>query len=233
MSNITIKQYKIDYEFLINNYLDPSLWDKKWTLLSYRDLEWSLELSLIDTKRRRITFTIKLNKISFIDYDVEYALNHPEDTIEKLKRRICRKMVAALEQYEEFLIKSTDGYYEAYTIRDSAYDRLRQIAEDFLDENDVTNKEIREAYIDHYIDNNDSEYYGILKDYLSAHRYTELADVYYILSSVTDLDYLKKDLDDMLTSTRIAELEEELAEMQEYIESDQFDEDMSAELPEI
>lgn len=233
MSNITIKQYKIDYEFLINNYLDPSLWDKKWTLLSYRDLEWSLELYSIDTRRRRITFNVKLNKIPYISNCVEYALNHPEDTIEKLKGRICRKMVVALEQYEENLLRTTDGYYEACAIKDLAYDKLRKIAEDFLDENNVMNKEIREAYIDYYINENDGEYYCILRDYLSAHKYTELTDVYYILSSVTDLDYLKKDLNGMLTSTEIEDLNEELAEMKEYVESEDFYNDMTAALPEI
>lgn len=232
MSNITIKQYKVNYEFLIKNYLDPSLWDKKWTLLVYRDLEWSLLLYSIDTKRKRINFEVKLNKVHSSSI-VEYALDHPEDTIEKLKIRINRKMVSLLEDYERSLIRNTEGYQKVYSLRNKAYDRLREIANNFLDENNVTNEAIREAYVDRYVDDNDYDYYNMDTNYLDAHKYTELTDIFYILASVTNLDDLKYKLDKMLTFTKIKELEEELAEMKEYVESEDFYNDMTAALPEI
>ena len=48
-NDIIIKQYAIDYNFIISNYLDKSLWKKKWNLFVYKDHVFTLNLYKIET----------------------------------------------------------------------------------------------------------------------------------------------------------------------------------------
>ena len=57
-----IKVYKIDYDFIISNYLDKSLWKKKWNLFVYKDHVFTLNLYKIETETDRIVFKVSYNK---------------------------------------------------------------------------------------------------------------------------------------------------------------------------
>ena len=56
-----IKVYKINYEFIINNYLDQSLWKKEWNVFVYKDLVFTLNLRSIDVYDDSISFNVKIN----------------------------------------------------------------------------------------------------------------------------------------------------------------------------
>ena len=60
----TIKLYKIDYEFIIKNYLDKSLWKKIWNLFIFKNNIFTLQLASIDTKEEKIYFEINFNKLN-------------------------------------------------------------------------------------------------------------------------------------------------------------------------
>ena len=49
-----IKTYKIDYEFIIQNYTNPKLWDKIWTLLEFKKYVFTLMLDRIDVRKKQI-----------------------------------------------------------------------------------------------------------------------------------------------------------------------------------
>ena len=90
-NQLAIKVYKIDYEFIIRNYLDKSLWKKIWNLFVFKDNIFTLSLYSINTKSERIYFEVNFNKLNNQWYTessktVVYDLNNM--TIEMLKKEI-------------------------------------------------------------------------------------------------------------------------------------------------
>ena len=59
MDNLpTIKNFEIDYSFIIKNYLNPELWHKKWNLFIYKSFVFSLELNSIYVQDEKIYFHV-------------------------------------------------------------------------------------------------------------------------------------------------------------------------------
>lgn len=57
---LQIKTYKVDYDFLKNNYLDPKVWDFKATIFNYKDLQCVISLSSIDVQTKRLVFDVTM-----------------------------------------------------------------------------------------------------------------------------------------------------------------------------
>ena len=55
-----IKVWKMDYSFIIKNYLNPALWQKTWTLFEYKDFVITIKLTKIETENMRIVFRLNL-----------------------------------------------------------------------------------------------------------------------------------------------------------------------------
>lgn len=53
-----IKVWKMDYSFIIKNYLNPALWQKTWTLFEYKDFVITIKLTKIETENMRIVFRL-------------------------------------------------------------------------------------------------------------------------------------------------------------------------------
>ena len=73
-----IKVYEIDYDFIIKNYLDKELWQKKWTLFVYKDNVFTINLHSINCKNNAITFEINYNKLEHCWYSntVDYYIDN-------------------------------------------------------------------------------------------------------------------------------------------------------------
>ena len=61
MYSIIPRVYDVDYSFIVKNYLNPELWDMKWTLFMYKDFIIYLELYSINCKDKEITFKLYYN----------------------------------------------------------------------------------------------------------------------------------------------------------------------------
>ena len=59
-----IKVWKMDYSFIIKNYLNPALWQKTWTLFEYKDFVITIKLTKIETENMRIVFRLNLRENS-------------------------------------------------------------------------------------------------------------------------------------------------------------------------
>ena len=64
-NQLAIKVYNIDYDFIIKNYLDKSLWHKEWTLFIYKDVTFTISLSKIDVKDESISFHVRISAPNF------------------------------------------------------------------------------------------------------------------------------------------------------------------------
>lgn len=176
-----LKVYEIDYEFIIKNYLDKHLWKKIWTLFVFKEYVFTLNLYRIDTKNNKIEFEIKIQGHWYtecITYDIENT------SIKILKQQINGAIFRLIERLEESKIENTLGYKEILDTIESERETLREIAEEYLDDNSVTNEEIRDVYIDNYIDRNEKAYEK-KQIYIDSMKYTVLTELYLIYCEVT------------------------------------------------
>lgn len=98
MNGIEIKTYKVDYDFLINNYLDPKVWDLSYTIFNYKKVSVDIALDSINTKEKELVFRLKSkfsrkysNGQEFNDSregTVAYKLNNPEYTIKMFQNKV-------------------------------------------------------------------------------------------------------------------------------------------------
>jgi hypothetical protein len=179
------KVYKVDYDFLIKNYLDPSLWKKTWTIYVYKDNIFTISLNSIYCASRDINFKISYNKLQPWGSEV---VTYPLDgqmSINILMKKINGTIWNLMCNHENDLIVQSDGYKRIESQISEEEDILREIAEEFLDDNNVTNDSIREAYIDTYVDDN-SKIHTMLANYVTGCRYTFLTEDMLIFTKATD-----------------------------------------------
>lgn len=149
-----VKVYKVDYDFLIKNYLDKSLWAKSWNIYVYRDMVFTIRLYNIDCVNDKICFQVKCNKCSSWDSQYIYYPLSGEMTISMLKNKINGAIWELLLKYEEDLIEESEEYKHILGQYNDERDYLTRVAEEFLDNEGVKNDKIREPYIDKYVEDN-------------------------------------------------------------------------------
>lgn len=209
----TLKVYEIDYSWIISNYLDKELWDKKWNLFIFKDDVFTLNLYNIDVKNKEIRFEIRHNKqewnYEYVDYPLSGVMN-----IDILKRQINGAIWSLIEDYDIKLIRDSDGYE---SILNSKYDEgefLKSVAKKFLDDNNVTNEDIREVYINDYVSKN-STIGSKLAGYLTMCKYTFATEIMLVFTKITeDEARFKRVMDAQKNNYRINEI---LDEVKEYI----------------
>lgn len=227
-----IKVYDIDYDFIIKNYTDKSLWDKEWTLFLFKNYKFTLYLESIKTKEKEIEFELRLNSDldiwnNSVAINVNYNMNNM--SIDFLKNLIYTKMIRLVEWLEERYIEYKDPVYRATeNARDSEREKLREIASDFLDSEGVTNDEIREVYIDNYVDKNEEIWYKLnrIKENL---KYSYLTSLYLILGSINEDTELKQKVRNS-QAKNVSELEKEVKEFMDKLETEEYVEDMKENL---
>lgn len=242
----TIKVYDIDYSFIIKNYLNPKMWEKTWTLFQYKTFIVTLKIQSIYCQREQITFNIKLKDNSTENkYSYDWGINADKETsgdvyyslkindLNVLKKLIVSEVFSLIERLEKYSVIASDEYCELKEMYSNEYDTLKRIAEDFLDDNNVFNTDIRDAYIDSYISNNTK-----LEDYLSRmisdNQYLILPDLYLVFANATGNEKIISKWEYILSQGNdIDKLENEIKEYLEYMQSENFEEDMSDNLEEI
>lgn len=182
MNDLIIKAYDIDYSFILKNYLNKDLWKKEWTLFVYKNIIFTLSLSEIDTEFDIIRFKINIKRENYrtVSY-INYFFN--QSNLKILKKQINGAMFDLITYLENHDIRNEEGYK---TIRDGEYEEeeiLKKIAEEFLDDEGVSNEEIRKCYIDSYVSNNKkTDIY--LSNYLNGRKYLVLSDLYLVCTKV-------------------------------------------------
>lgn len=231
-----IKIYEIDYQFIIDNYTNPKLWDKVWNLFVFKNYIYTITLSSIDVKKYEISFEIRLesaldvwdrNKTAFIKYNLKNS------TIEILKKQINGTLFTLAELLEKVVIENSSEYRQMEDSKYSERNLLEEIAKDFLDENNVTNSEIRDVYIDYYVDKNET-IYERLNDLEDEMRYNYLTDLFLIIAECSNDETRKnKVLENQNNEEKIQQILGEVDEYMEYIETKDWVDEMKEKLEAI
>lgn len=235
MYNLAPKVYDIDYSFIVKNYLSPALWEREWTLYIYKDLEFSLLIDSIDCQNCAIRFKIRI-KTSCDQYSNSAYIYHymKSSNITVLKRQINGSMYDLMCGYERHIIRRSEEFKELMNMYADEDDNLTTIAEEFLYENGVTNKDIRDVYIDSYVSNNRKRYTAE-SNYMDAKKFLILPDYFLTLTKAGNDDsrynvcYAK--ISKNIDTTVIEKLMEEAKEVYEF--GDEYTEDMKLQLEAI
>lgn len=241
-----IKVYDIDYSFIIKNYLNPEMWQKTWTLFQYKTFVITLNLDSIDCQREKIFFQVRI-KDNSIERRYSYTWGENSDKeahcyegyslktndVNLLKTLVESAVFKAIEDLEEYNIRASEDYQNLEEMYSNEQDSLRKIAEDFLDANDVSNEDIREAYIDSYVSNN-VKLDGYLSEMLNEKQYIIFPDLYLMFANATRNDKTIKKWEGILEENNNVEyLKTEIQEYLDYMQSEDFENDMNSNLEEI
>lgn len=235
---LAIKVYEVDYSFIISNYLDKELWGKSWTLFEYRDYIFKLNLASIDAENNTIVFKIKCDKLVWnfeADvYDSYKTVRHnvENSNIEILKRQINSAIYDAIDSIERIKIVETKEYQNIENYRWEERTELKKIAEEFLDDNNVSNDEIREAYIDKYISNN-STISSKKRDYLINKKYNVLTDLRLVFVRAIKDEQKEARILENLDETKAEKVLQEVNEYMEKLETEEYQEELKGELEDI
>lgn len=213
-NGIVIKKYEVDYSFIIRNYLSPKLWEKVWTLFLYKNFRFTLQINSISVYSTvKITFRINLDNGDFKDFEfADYDVDHPNLNV--LKRQIDGAIKRLIHNYENHLIVSTTEYGELREKANEEKEKLRDIASDFLDDNGITLSDIRDAYINKFVDDN-WKGYTYLSAYVDNMAYKLATDLWLIYAKSTNNSSLEEDIKDSLSDT---EYQNKLNEIKDYID---------------
>ena len=166
MSNISTKVVKLDLATILANYKKPEFWSKKWTIIETNEIRVVWGIKSIDCVNNKIESTLTVakkkikrgkNDLSDMYYTNEelhlasIPTNNKEYTQEKFQKSLLGTLIRLLEEVESHCVWGYAEYKKAEVLQDEINSKLRDYAIEFLNANHVTNRDIREAYIDKYV----------------------------------------------------------------------------------
>ena len=235
-NKMILKVFDVDYSFIIKNYLNPGLWEKKWTLFVYKKFVVTLRLKYIYVYCSKIEFEIEVIDNSSSSWnrsktkEVTYSLK--TDNITILKKAINSAIIKAFKDIEENLyIEKTDEYYKLVDMKYEERAKLEEIAKEFLDENNITNENIRDSYIDAYVDNTE-KVWSLINDYERKNRFRMIPDLYLTFAKATDNKELEDDVLKANEDTK-EELLKQIEELEEYMQTEEYEEEVKDNLEEV
>lgn len=240
----TIKVFKVDYSFLIRNYLNPELWKKEWTLFAYKNIECTLQIYSIQTQDEKIRFQIKVYSHNLeSEHNDNYCTNYIDcslkiEDLTFLKRQINSTILNVMTSVERcYYIRETDFYKKMEDQRDEERYRLRKYANEFLDEVGVTSDACREAYVDAYVDENE-KMYGLMGDWEDGEVYRHLTGMYLtFLDSLEDdpkKEIRTREIQNKLTDEEYETAKEEIKDFIIFMEDEEnFEKEMKSKLEEV
>lgn len=219
-----IKVYKIDYDFIISNYLDKSLWKKKWNLFVYKDHVFTLNLYKIETETDRIVFKISYNKLNWDHEYVTYDIQNTSILI--LKKQINGAIFRLMETKDGYDARNSAGYCAIIDAKGEERERLRDIAEQYLDSNGIELEDVREAYIDRFVSRN-TKTDSMAHNYLQGCMYTFLAEIMLVFTKITN-DNARYDTVANAVGNKgnLALIESAVEQFVKEMETDEYEEEM-------
>ena len=235
-NKMMLKVFDVDYSFIIKNYLNPKLWEKEWTLFVYKKFVVTLKLIYIYVYCNKIEFEIKVTDNNSTSWNrsqtrsVTYSLKTNNITL--LKKAINSAIIKAFKDIEDNLyIAKTDEYYKLQNMKDKERAKLEEIAKEFLDENNITNENIRDSYIEAYVDNTE-KVWSLINDYECQNHLRMIPDLYLTFAIATDNKELEDDVLKANEDTK-EELLKQIEELEEYMQTEEYEEEVKDNLENV
>lgn len=242
-NELAIKTYKMDYDFLLKNHLNPEMWTKKWTLFEYKTFTISLYIWSIQTYNEQVFYEITLhhrdldNKLGDTETSQSLFVSFQMDNPELLKRQIASAAYECIVKMEkEHFIPKLQEYKDLLELKIQEKEKLKAICNEFLDDNNITNENIRDAYTDAYIEEN-GKVIDLLLGVINRNTYSILTDLYITFLDSLDNDpktkIRKKEIYDKIGKRNYDKVIQEIEEFKKAFGTEEYINDMKNNLEEI
>lgn len=170
MNLITDRLETIKLNQILKNYKKEEFWKKNWLIFKCKDFNITWHITSIDTIDNYIqsecVLTYLGRKKRWKRWSYNYCrscasipLNNIEYTNIHFQKNILGSSILTIDYLERDIANESYDYKEAEKLEYEEQEKLKQIAIDFLDKENVTNEDIREAYIDSFVDKNSNFYF--------------------------------------------------------------------------
>lgn len=152
----------IDIKDILKNYKKSKYWKKKWCVFKTNQFKFNFSLREINIRDNEIkagvlyeqTVITRGNKhFAFSPWwwdatTITIPIDNPEYRQEAFERALVGAIRTQIENIEKLVIYQTNDYKKAERSEVYYYDRVEELANAKLDEEHVTNEDIRDAYVD-------------------------------------------------------------------------------------
>ena len=181
---------RLDLDVILANYNKPAFWKKKWVIYESKALKLVASIDTIDVKNNKIFMTIAPGATRYIDkksgketsilryttVNVIIPIGRNDYSKEKFQNDITHSCLRAINIIEAMLIMEYGEWQNAKKLTKAYRNKLKEIAEEFLDDNNVYNEDIRSAYIETFVDNSEIPDYS--SNILDRYEYTVIPQEY-------------------------------------------------------
>ena len=186
---------------------------------------FTLNLYKIETETDRIVFKISYNKLNWDNEYVTYDIQNTSILI--LKKQINGAIFRLMETKDGYDARNSAGYSAIVDARDEERERLRDIAEQYLDSNGINLEDVREAYIDRFVSRN-AKTDTMAHNYLQGCMYTFLAEVMLVFTKITeDNTRYNAVVNAVGNKGNLALIESAVEQFVEELETDEYEEEMT------
>ena len=235
----SVKLYKLDLQFIADNCLNKKLWGKKWRIFEYDKITVDLALDSIDIANNKIRLSITVNtkdrgkyqSTSFFNRgDVTIPLDKGQQNMENALRQVVGAIGSNVIAYERAIASRYVGYERASEYDNMVDEEAGRRAESILDEEGITNDEIREAYIESCKDKVNScrasDFLSESKYIVRPHYYLMLAAYFYPGNDKKYQDALRK-TNTNIDTEKYSEYKENMKEFIKAVHEDNTEEYIS------
>ena len=170
-NELSTKLYKLDFKDLINNATNRAYWTKKWEIFNYDGMSVEFFLESINIMHNKLNGKIRLNGgDDWWTPETWIIIPLQEDNFNKeaLERELVGRVDSLFLEQGCTDLRKTREYKDIEDLEDELEDRLKDIAIEFLNSNNIYNDDIRDLYIDDYVSNNTKNYTA---DYVNEKKY--------------------------------------------------------------
>lgn len=178
-NSLSTKLVYLDLKTIMENYRKPEFWEKDWLIFKSKELEITWSITNIDVLSNTIKscicfrdghitrggkkFWFPVKFTTKIDWYYDSVcrpipIKNSDYTQEAFNRNILNTILNSIKELEREFARDTYEFQKALELEDEQRERLEEIAGEFLDEEGVSNKSIRDAYIEKYVDDNKENY---------------------------------------------------------------------------
>lgn len=172
-NELSTKLYKLDFKELVDNATNKAYWNKKWEIFNYDGMSVEFFLESISIVHNKLNGKIRLNGGGDCWRNPESLITIPlqEDNFNKtaLERELVGRVDSIFLEQGCIDLKKTEEYRDIEILEEEFVDRLKDIAREFLNSNNIYNNDIRDLYICDYISNNEKDY---TSDYINEKKYS-------------------------------------------------------------
>ena len=176
---LSTRLYKININTILKNYLNKEFWKKQWTVYEYDGLTIKLYIREIDVRDNAVVLRVTRNGALWGSAFSVNIDNHNEVVFTKSLISVIKDQI---RQHEYDSIVASEGYGQAVQWDESTDEHNRLKAEMMLDAENITNEDVRYAFVDRYISENRSshaiEYRNYYEMRILPHLYLMLAYLY-------------------------------------------------------